>query len=195
MTQTLRYLDELIAASPDNTSGLILPVHRRDQIVSKAPGRGYVIDETEFTMPVTSGVFVAVNPLLPTPDVTVSLWAVDGNNFLLPNYSSLPATTVPAGYSKLATFEGSLSLTKSGGGTDNYTLTVTQNGSPVGLPEEVSFVGAGTQNVHIRHVVVTDISVETDTHGLSIRGDGTGTDLQVEYFTFTVEDAILLSAP
>ncbi len=192
---TYRYVEELLSAYADNTSGLIDAVQGRDLIVSYAPGRGIVVDETNVSLPIVNGSYLAINPLLVSPVAAVSLWRFDGNWFVIPDHASVVGVTVPAGYNRLAVFSATLALNKGTGGSDAYLVTFTRNGVPVGLAENVTFPAAGDQSVALRYAASVDVSLGTDTFGVSIQGNGTGDDLTMEYFSMAVEDAIRLSAP
>ena len=126
MSQTLRYVNGLIANFPDNTSGLIKAEHIRDFCVSFVNGRGFLVDETNVTLPIQDGTWTQINPLLISPESTVNtLWVFDGNNFGVSNYGALADTIVPAGYTKLMSITVVLDLDKAAGGSDNYEVQVT----------------------------------------------------------------------
>jgi len=194
MAQTLLYLDEVLAGFPDNISQLILPVNIRDQIVSTMRGVGFLEETTNVTVPITDGVWTAINPLLPAPVHTETLWTFDGNNAAVSNYAALTDTVVPAGYSKLGAFVSVLELTKSGGGSDNYQVSYTKNGVTFGEPESVEFPEAGVETLTLLHSFIADVSVP-DAYGVQIQGVGTSADLELGFFSMQVSDSILLTAP
>ena len=74
MTELL-YYDQAFAANPDNTQGLITPLDQRNNIAVGMKGYGELADVTPVTIPITDGVFIAINPLLTAPvAVTGQLW-------------------------------------------------------------------------------------------------------------------------
>jgi hypothetical protein len=195
MSETLRYVSGLLANFPDNSQGLIDAVHMRDFVASFINGRGFIVDETDVTIPITDGVWTAVNPLLVSPEFfPEALWTFDGNNFAIQNYSGIPDIIIPVGYSKLLSLVAWFTVTKAAGGSDNYIAQFTKNGVGIGLPEVVSFAAAGSQTVTIIDSEIVDLSV-VDTYGVQIQGDGTNDDLVMNYFTMQPADSILLSEP
>ena len=91
MTTTFRYADEILAGFPDNQAKLITAENLRDFVVSTKSGGAQIIEETTFVVPITAGVAVDINPLLPAPVTAGVLWTADGNNRATPNYAA--ATT------------------------------------------------------------------------------------------------------
>ncbi len=195
MAQTLRYGTELIAALPDNVTGIISAETMRDWLVSTIEGKGLLEATDNVTIPIVADTWVAVNPLLINAVHTETYWAVDGNNFMFPNHSAALTTTVPAGYTKFGQLMSILELTKGGGGADEYEVQFTLNGVGIGEPESVEFAEAGTDTTTLLHPLLIDVSVPSDTYGVQIMGVGTGDDLELGYFTQQVADSILLEAP
>jgi len=195
MAQTLRYGTELIAALPDNVTGIISAETMRDWLVSTIEGKGLLEATDNVTIPIVAGTWVAVNPLLINAVHTETYWGVDGNNFMFPNHSASLSTTVPAGYTKFGQLMSILELTKAGGGADEYEVQFTLNGVGIGEPESVEFPEAGTDTTTLLHPLLIDVSVPSDTYGVQIMGVGTGDDLELGYFTQQVADSILLEAP
>jgi len=195
MTQTLRYVDEVIASMPDNSSGLILPVHMRDFAISYASGGAFQETTTDVNIPIVSGTPVAVTPLLTGLTQVQGVWQFDGNNFVFPDHvNQLPATVIPAGYTRLARFLAVLSVTKAGGGTDNYEIQWTKAGVLVGVAHDVLFTGSGTRTITVPFVSVQQVDT-VDTYGVSITGIGTGADMVLESFSMEVSDRILGTSP
>jgi len=195
MAQTLRYGTELIAALPDNVTGIISAETMRDWLVSTIEGKGLLEATDNVTIPIVADTWVAVNPLLINAVHTETYWAVDGNNFMFPNHSAALSTTVPAGYTKFGQLMSILELTKGGGGADEYEVQFTLNGVGIGEPESVEFAEAGTDTTTLLHPLLIDVSIPTDLYGVQIMGVGTGDDLTLGYFTQQVADSILLEAP
>jgi len=195
MAQTLRYVNELLASAPDNTSGLISAEALRDFMVSIVEGKGLLEATTNVTIPIVADTWVSINPLLVGVVHTETYWSVDGNNYMFPNHSGSVVTNVPAGYSKFGQMMSILELTKPSGGSDSYEVQFTLNGTGVGEPESIDFSAAGTDTTTVLHPLLIDVSVPTDLYGIQIRGVGTGADLTLGYFTMQVSDSILLEAP
>jgi len=195
VAQTLRYVNELIASAPDNTSGIISAVALRDFMISYVDGKGLLEATTNVTITIVADTWVSINPVLVGAVHTETFWSVDGNNYMFPNYSAAVDTTVPAGYSKFGQMMSILELTKPGGGADSYQIQFTKNGVGIGEPESVDFPEAGTDTTTLLHPIIFDVSIPTDLYGVQIMGIGTGDDLTLGYFTMQVSDSILLEAP
>ena len=195
MGQTLRYVNGLIANFPDNTSGLIKAEHIRDFCVSFVNGRGFLVDETNVTIPIQDGTWTQINPLLISPESTVNtLWVFDGNNFGVSNYNAFSDTIVPAGYTKLMSIIVVLDLDKAAGGADNYDVQVTKNNVGIGLAETIEYDASGSQTVTVLASIGADVSL-SDTYGVQIRGVGTDDDLTLRYLSYSLSDSILLAEP
>jgi len=195
MSQTLRYVDEIIASFPDNSSGIIKEVSMRDFVISYASGGAFQETTTDVNIPIVSGTPVAVTPLLTGLTQVSGFWQFDGNNFVFADYvNQLPATVVPAGYTKLGRFLAVLGLTKAGGGTDTYNVQWTKNGVLVGVVHDVDYSGSTTRTVTIPFVSPQEIDT-ADTYGVSITGIGTGDDLTLESFSMQISDRILDTSP
>ena len=195
MSETLRYISGLLTNFPDNAQGLIKPVNMRDFVVSFINGRGFLVDETNVNIPILDGTPTVVNPLLLSPEVTITgLWVFDGNNFGVSNYANIPDIIIPADYKKLLSIVAVIDVTKSAGGADAYSMEFVKNGQPHGLPETVQFTAAGTQTVTLLSTDLADLSL-SDTYGVQITGVGTTDDLSLNYFTMNFTDSILLVAP
>jgi hypothetical protein len=196
MAQTLLYLDQALAGIPDNSQQLIVPENIRDFMVSQAQGKGFLEHTDNIALIITDGVWLQINPVLTNPSTAQILWSFDGNNLAFPSYSiDLTDTTVPPGYTKLASVVAVLELTKALGGADNYEVSFTKNGATFGQPESVEFSAAGTQTVTILHAFLTDVSITTDTFGVQIQGVGTSDNLTLGYFTQQMSDSMLLATP
>jgi hypothetical protein len=89
MATTLRYLDEILANLPDNTSKLISPENIRDGFASVKVGLGYMYSTTAVTVPIDPDVWVALNPLLVDVTVADELWTFDTNNYATSDYVTL----------------------------------------------------------------------------------------------------------
>ena len=196
MSQTLLYLDQVIAGFPDNASKLIEPVNVRDFAVSILVGVGF-LEETENTaVPISDGVWTLINPLLPSPIVSEqTLWQFDANHLIHSQYSILVNTVVPSGYTKLCSLVAVLELSKSAAGADNYQVSYTKNGATFGEGESIEYDAAGTQTLTLLHSFQADISIETDVYGVQIQGVGTNDDLVLGYFTMQVRDSVLIQDP
>ena len=194
MSQTLRYLDELLENYPDNTAGLITPENIRDHLVSTVAGVGFIADTTEVTIPILDGTPTDVNPLLIAPETTEELWRFDANNFAVSNYSALVSTIVPAGYSKVLSLVAVMVLEKVGGGSDAYDLQFQASGVPIGIPESIQYAAAGTETVTLVNRSLADIST-ADTYGITITGIGTTDDLVLHSFEMNLTDAVLITDP
>ena len=197
MSETLRYVDGLLANFPDNSQGLIDAVNMRDFVASFINGRGFLVEEDPVTLPISDGVWTHINPLLPDPEISTSetLWVWDGNNYAVNNYLAIPDVIIPSGYSKLLQIVAVLDITKVAGGADNYLIQVTKDGVGIGLSESVQFSAAGTQTITVLDSSVADLSVAAATYGVQIQGVGTTDDLVLNYFTQSMNDSILLSSP
>ncbi len=196
IAQTLRYVDELLAAYVDNTSGLIDAVAGRDLVASYANAVGYVESTTDVTIPVTSGVPEIINPLLVGVTSVQSGWGVDGNNFFFPDHISFsPSTVIPAGYSKVAQFQCVATFTKPSGGTDDYRVSWVKNGVIIGIEHDMRFTLNATETVTLPDIFIQDISVVSDRFGVQVTGEATGDDLVLNAINLSVIDSILGSAP
>lgn len=194
MSQTLRYLDELLLNYPDNTAGLITPENIRDQVVSTVAGVGFLADTTQVLVPITDGVPTSINPLLLAPVTAEELWVFDGNNLGVSNYTALASTIVPAGYTKLLSIVAVAVLEKTAGGTDVYDLQFTRSGVPIGVAETVAWTAAGVETITVVIRTLADISA-AETYGLGVTGVGTSDDLQCHSFEMNLTDFILLTDP
>ena len=195
MSQTLRYVNELLASAPDNSTGLISAEALRDFMISIVEGKGLLEATTNVTISIVADTWVSINPILVGAVHTETYWSVDGNNYMFPNHSASVGTIVPAGYSKFGQMMSILELTKPSGGSDSYEVQFTLNGTGIGEPESIDFPEAGTDTTTVLHPLLIDVSVPTDLYGIQIRGVGTGDDLTLGYFTMQVSDSILLEAP
>ena len=194
MAQTLRYGDENLASFPDNVSQLITPVNVRDLIVSSRSGGVNIIDSATFTITITDGVPVLVNPLLPAPEVGGVLWVADANNRAIPNYAAaIPDLIIPTDYSKFVQIFWTLGVNKIGAGEDSYLFQAEVDGTPVGggltitlstSPQTISFLA--------------NITVKIDTAsaiGLAVTGVGTDDDIEVSPFEQMLIDFQIWKAP
>ncbi len=196
MAQTLRYVNELIANFPDNSQGLIKPVHMRDFVASFVNGTGFLQTTDQITVPVTLGSDTAINPLLTGVTTVGGGWSFDGNNFAFPDWAAtFPGTTIPVGYQKIANFQSVMTFEKTAGGSGLYALQWTRNGVPVGVSHALEFGGSGSQTVSVPLVVIQDISSTTVPFGVQITGVDTSTDLELHDMTLRVSDSILASSP
>ncbi len=193
--QTFKTVTELGAGFPDNTTGLISAENVRDFLVSIVDGKGLLEVTDNVVLPVTSGVWTSINPLLTNAVHSETYWAFDGNNFVFANHSNVADTTVPPGHKRLAQLMSILELTKSSGGADNYSIQFTLNGLGIGQAESVEFSESGTNTVTLLHPSFVDISLPSDLYGIQIRGDGTSDDLTLGYFTMQITDSILINQP
>ena len=106
--EELKYLDEILAAHPDNTQGLINPLDNRDGWIAGFPTVGVIADNTGGI--IAAGVDVSVNLELSPVYLGGQAVDMDGNGALFHDYGAL---TVPAGYTKIVqaqaqfTFESS----------------------------------------------------------------------------------------
>jgi len=195
MAQTLRYLDELLGAAPDNTAGLISAEALRDFMVSMTQGSGFIADTTSQTLNIPLlDMPLSINPLLLAPTEVGAGWSTDGNNFSFPEYVAMPSTTIPPGYSKLATFVCVLSLEKITSQEDNYDVQFTEDGAPIGVPETIQFQGTGAQVVTVLTSRIVDVSA-VPLYGVQISGIGTSDDLDLHSFEWTVNDRMMWEAP
>ncbi len=191
---TFRYGEENLAAAPDNTSGLIDAVHLRDLIVSNRSGAVQILETTPFTIPITSGVPVSINPLLPAPTVAAVLWSADGNNRAFPNYANaIPSATIPVGYVKFAQILFSFNGAKTGGGTDQYLFQVDLDGVPQGTGITVTY---GTTPEFTTLVLNSTVVIADEPLvGLTVTGVGTGDDIDINAFEMMVFDFQVWNAP
>ena len=194
-TKTFKTITELDAGLPDNTQGLIVAENIRNLLVSVVDGRGHLEATTNVTLPITDGVWTAVNPLLVGAVKSTTYWEIDGNNYFYPNQSNAVNTVVPAGHKRDGMFLGVLELEKTGGGADNYSVQYTLNGVGIGSPESVEFAEAGINTLTLIHPQLVDISLPTDLYGMQIQGVGTSDDLDLGYFSMQITDSILLDQP
>lgn len=192
MTTTLRYIDELLAAAPDNTTGLILAETLRDFIASFAPGAGGVVSTSPIIVPIVDGVWVDVSVRLVAAETYPGLWVVDGNNYLSADYS--PLASVPAGYSKVAELMAIIGCDKTASGSDDYLFAFTKNGAAIPEFEPVTLT-ATPQIVTLINPVEADVSEPTDTYGVSVQGNGTSDNINITYFGMQVVDRVRLTAP
>ncbi len=191
---TFRYGEENLAAAPDNTSGLIDAVHLRDLIVSNRSGGVQILETTPFTVPITNGVPVSINPLLPAPTVAGVLWSADANNRAFPNYAAaIPSATIPVGYVKFTQILFSFNGEKAGAGTDDYLFRVDLDGVPQGTGVTVSYDSNPAFTTIVLNRTV-DIGVQPLV-GLTVTGVGTGDDIDINAFEMMVFDFQVWSAP
>jgi len=195
MAQSFKDVTELLAGFPDNTSGLISAANIRDFVVSIVEGKGLLEATDNVTINIVADTWVSINPLLLNAAHTETFWAFDGNNYAFSNHSNFASTTVPSGHQRFGQFMSILELTKSAGGSDEYSVQFTKNGVGIGEPESVEFNEAGTDTTTVLHPLLVDISLPADLYGVQIMGIGTGVDLELGYFTMQVSDSILLAAP
>jgi hypothetical protein len=189
----LLYLDQAMDGIPDNISQLVNPIDIRNAITSSKDGMGFLTTVTEVNIPVSSGSFTAINPLL--QDVTVSgeLWTFDANNFAVTNYSAIPAT-VPPGYTKVLQIIALMLLHKVGGGTDEYEFQFTKNGSAIGLPEPYVFKST-PDLVTLVVDVLAEVANVTDLYGVAVAGSGTSDDFDLLGCWMQLRDNWLLTDP
>jgi len=195
MAQSFKNVTELLAGFPDNVTGLISAENVRDFLVSIVEGKGLLEATDNVTLPIVADTWISINPLLLNAAHTETFWAFDGNNYAFSNHSNFASTTVPPGHQRFGQFMSILELTKSAGGSDEYSVQFTKNGAGIGEPESVEFNEAGTDTTTVLHPLLVDISLSTDLYGVQIMGIGTGVDLELGYFTMQVSDSILLAAP
>jgi len=194
MAQTLRYLDALLASAPDNVTGLITAEALLDRDVSNAQGAGFLADTTPVDLSINPDIPLSINPLLTAAEHVGAGWDTDGNNLQYPNYSLGTGTVVPAGYSKLCSFVGVLSLEKLAAGVDTYDINFTKDGIAFGVPESIIFDGSTSQVVTVLASAIVDIST-TPVFGIQITGIVTGDDIRVHSFQQTVNDKLLWVSP
>ena len=187
MAETLKYGNELLAQFPDNQSQLIKPQDVRDLVVSQRTGGAIVTNTTEFVVPMTDGVPVAINPLLPNPNPAGVLWAIDANNRAFPNYgAAIPSLVIPAGYAKFIEARFIVGVHKVGQGTDPYLFQVDNAGVPVGSGVLRSFTAdPNSFNITAQFVAALDSNPLV---GLTVTPQGTSDDLTFTQFSMDITD-------
>lgn len=192
---TLRYGDELLSLYPDNGIGLISAETGRDMVVSQRSGGAQALQTgTDFTVTITNGVPVSINPLLPDPSVSGTLWAGDGNHRLYPNYAAaIPSLTIPAGYAKLVQCFVSLNCDKQGSQEDDYIFQLDNDGTPFG---EGVTIALDTEATTITLLVNASVVLsDSPLIGMTVTGDGTGDDIVIHAFEMFIIDFQLWTAP
>lgn len=194
MANNLVYGEESIASAPDNTTGLISADTLRSIIVSQRSGGAQVYEDTAFTVPITAGVPVSINPLLPSPSVGGVLWTADGNNRLTPNYATaIPDIVIPTGYSKAIQVFVTLAAQKTGSGEDNYLFQIDNDGAPLGQGITISL---SVEPVVISLLVNSAVALDGGALlGITVTGVGTADDIDVTTFDMFIVDFQRWSAP
>lgn len=185
--ETLLTLAEVLASLPDNATQLIAPLAHRNQTIALVNDVGFVEEDSPFTIPIVDGVFVGINILLPTPEFVGNFWISDGNNALIPEFG---AVTINPGHTRLLDMVVHLEVTRDGAGLEEqFTFQFFQGGSPVG--REVSAgLDDEAQFVNVNEEILYDYSVAAPMT-IQVRGDGTGSDLDVSDFSMKVIGALI----
>ncbi len=195
MAENMLYGDQVLALFPNNTQGLIQAEHMRSMWVSQKAGGMLVKETTQFTIPITDGVPVSINPLLPAPVTSGVLWVADGNNRGKPNYAAaIPSVIIPAGYSKFAAVSVVIAVEKVGAGDDLYLFQVDKDGVPVGIGVQMSLSVEPTVITLLASELV-DITDPNSVFGVTVTGIGTGDDIDVSNFSMDIQDLQIWSAP
>ena len=166
----------------------------RDMIVSSRSGGVNITEEATFSITITDGVPVLVNPLLPSPEVGGVLWVADANNRAIPNYAAaIPDLIIPTDYSKFVQIFWTLGVNKIGPGEDSYLFQAEVDGIPVGAGLTIT-LSTAPQTISF----LANLTVKIDTTsaiGLAVTGIGTGDDLEVSAFEQMLIDFQIWTAP
>ena len=127
--ETLRTVQQMLAAFPDNTQGLISPLDARDMIVSEAVNIGFLdLDNGSYTLPIAvQNEWVSINANITPTAFAANFWKVDGNNAFTQSYTD-QGITVQGGTQRLTTFAMGAALSKVGGGTNLYEFALFTDG-------------------------------------------------------------------
>lgn len=177
---------ELLANIPDNTSQLVDPLDIRNLVIGLPPDSIIAEDETPFTIPIVTGTPVVVNNLLPSPAVTQAHWMLDGNQAFIPDWAGI---IVNSGLTRIVNLTAVLSVSKVGGGNDDYGIDFFIGGV---------LAGAGS-NFEIKDIdtVVTVVTSQEYDHSvaapidLRVTGIGTGDDLDVSSILIGLTGSLL----
>lgn len=173
--ETLLSLAEVLASLPDNASQLIAPLSHRNEVIALTNDVGFVEEDASFTIPIVDGVFVSINPLMPSADAVGNFWVIDGNNALLPDFG---AVTINPGHLRLLDMTAHLELARVGGGpAEGYTFQFFVGGVATGREISVE-LDDNSEALTLSEETLYDYSV-SDPVTIRVRGDGTGADLNV----------------
>ena len=191
---TLRYGEELIASFVDNTQGLITAENMRDTVASQRSGGGQVQNATTFTVPITDGVPVSINPLLPNPVIGNGFWKADGNNRQYPDYAGvIPGLVIPTNYTKFVQIFWSIAAEKAGSGEDSYTFQADNDGTPIGTGVTISI---GVEPTVLSFMVASTATLDGGALlGLTVTGNATVDDINITKFEQFTIDFQTWSAP
>jgi len=184
--ESLRTVDQMLAAWVDNTQGLITPLDGRDMIVSEAVNVGYLeLDPGPATVPIVINTYEQVNQWI-TPSVfTANFWKLDGNNAFLHSYVD-QGIAVPAGLIRLTTFHVGMVASKVGGGTATYAWSLFVDGVKHGTSGHIVQLTTTPRYVEMGASLLPDYSL-SETFDVRVESIDSSDDVVLEEFRFTVQ--------
>lgn len=190
--ETLLTIDEMLDSFPTNTQGLITALDSRSMIVSECVNVGYLVEDNApgFTVPITDGVWVPVNPQIISPVFVGNYWKIDANNAFLPSYVDKGVTVNP-NTNRLTGIRFGARVSKVGGGTAMYSFAFFKSGVQIGSTPAEFEIGTSEQGIASSRDLIQDMALSSEQIDLRVRGEGTGDDLNVLEFTMRATGAPL----
>ena len=170
--ETLLSIAEMLASAEDNTQGLITPLDLRNIIVSNASDIGYLslTQGNPVTVPIDTGVWTSINPLI-TPSTTAgNAWKLDANQAFSYSYVD-DGIAVNPGTLRLAVFTVEMTAAKIGQGEEQYELALfadgVQEGNSLGFtlftdPETFAVAGSAARVLDVSTPAVYDARITSD---------------------------------
>lgn len=94
--EVLQTFAQLLAAFPDNTSNLIVPVAERDSLWALPLDFGEIQEDSSFAIPMTDGVWADIPTLMTSAVLDVGrAWDADANNKLIPIWTDFITVNDP----------------------------------------------------------------------------------------------------
>jgi len=195
MSETFRYMAQVLAGFPDNSQGIISAENIRDFVISAHNGGGALVSSDTVTIPITSNTPTDITQHVTSPQLYGSTWTFDGNNYAVANYTAaFPSATLPSPLHKATTFKVQMELNKTKAGADPYDFYLIKNGTAISIPIRVRYDSSEAKHVGLEWTVNADIS-STDTYGVQVIGVGTNDDLTMSYYSMLIQDTPLWEAP
>ena len=174
--EELKYLDEILAAHPDNTQGLINPVDNRDGWIGATPALGVINDPVGGV--IAAGIDVSVNLELSPTFLGGQAFTMDGNGALVPGYT----TPVPVGYTRLVWCQAQFTFESSSNEFTTFAIADT------GVEESHTVIGINWNNNSVATpmivcgYVAVDVSVVSPLTLIMTKATGTATILNFQMF-------------
>ena len=190
--ETLLSIAQLIANTPDNTTGQIDALDLRNILVSLANGVGGLEAQDNFSVPIDAGVWVSLNDIAVNGAgnadvVSNNGWKQDANGAWIPDYTGVNLTP---GVLRLVTIATSGDLDKQGGGSDTYEFQYFVGGIGVGRLGSTEYDGDaqtyGSKTETFVYEPALGLSID-----LRVRGVGTNDDLLFTSFRQEIVSAQL----